>query len=318
MCVWGERETAVDRSGLSRHQKLRMYKLGICPRLSWLLSIQEFSLTWIERELEAPATKFLKRWSGLAKSATPNRLYLSRQNGGLSLPAISTLYKKYQSSRQCKLLTSTDPTVRKLAEDHHRSESLLTRKKFKPTEVVIDAMKEDPAYNRKTLKSVVKRTCNDGDEHVRKDHLCQLTRQGVMNWISTSSSAVVWAEALEGLPPETFKFALNASHDTLPHNANLSLWGKKISDQCLLCGERQSLIHVLNACIKALELRRYNERHDAVLSELHQRIKEYLPPSITSIVDLEDYQFPQHIAHTDLRPDIVCWDENQKRLCSLS
>ena len=175
-------------------------------------------------------------------------------------------------------------------------------------------MKEDPAYNRKTPKTVVKRRCNDGDEHIRKDHLCQLTSGGEMNRISTSSSAVVWAEALEGLPPETFKFALNASHDTFPHNANLSLWGKKTSDQCLLCGERQSLIHVLNACTKALELRRYNERHDAVLSEPHQRIKEYLTPSMTSIVDLEDYQFPQQIARTDLRPDIVCWDEDQKKI----
>ena len=33
-----------------------------------------------------------------------------------------------------------------------------------------------------------------------------------------------------------------------------------------------------------------------------------------SIVDLEDYQFPQHRAHTDLRPDIVCWDEDQKKI----
>ena len=67
---------AVDQSGVTRLQKLRLYKQSICPQLSWLLCIQEFPISWIQKELEAPTTKFLKSWAGLARSATPNRLYL--------------------------------------------------------------------------------------------------------------------------------------------------------------------------------------------------------------------------------------------------
>ena len=132
------------------------------------------------------------------------------------------------------------------------------------------------------------------------------------NWLdrlSTSSSAVVWAEALESLPPETFKFALNASHDTLSHNANLSLWGKTnaylgVSD---ITDTRPQCLYQSTS---------YEDTMKGTI--LHQRIKEYLPPSMKSIVDLEDYQFPQHIVHTDLRPDIVCWVEERKMMCSLS
>ena len=64
----------------------------------------------------------------------------------------------------------------------------------------------------------------------------------------------------------------------------------------------------------ALHLRRYNERHDRVLTELHNFIRQHLPPSISVTSDLEDYHFPHHIVVTDLRPDIVCWDDSEKRM----
>ena len=48
------------------------------------------------------------------------------------------------------------------------------------------------------------------------------------------------------------KFALNATSDMLPHNANLSLWRKSdnLSAACKLCGERQILCHILNNTAK--------------------------------------------------------------------
>ena len=60
----------VDACPVTRHQKLRLYKAGICPRLSWLLTIEELPITWVERQLEAMATRYLKKWAGLAKSAS--------------------------------------------------------------------------------------------------------------------------------------------------------------------------------------------------------------------------------------------------------
>ena len=73
---------------------------------------------------------------------------------------------------------------------------------------------------------------------------------------------------------------LNAVVDTLPHNANLRLWGKKETAACPLCGERQTLIYVLNNCRVALHLRRYNHRHDSVLSVLAVTVKEKRPASM--------------------------------------
>ena len=107
---------AVNAAPVTRRQKLRLYKAGICPRMTWLLTIQELPLTWVERQLETTATRFVKTWAGLAKSANTALLYLPQRMSGLKLPSLSALYKQLQVSRQCQLLTSADAWVRHLAE----------------------------------------------------------------------------------------------------------------------------------------------------------------------------------------------------------
>ena len=90
---------AVGVAPVTHRQKLRLHKAGIYPHLSWLLNIEELPFTWVERQLEAAATQFVKKWAGLAKSANTSLLYLPQKMGSLN--------KQLQVSRQCQLLTST-------------------------------------------------------------------------------------------------------------------------------------------------------------------------------------------------------------------
>ena len=39
---------AVDRCLVTCHQKLKLFKLAICSRLNWLLTIYEYLIMWIE------------------------------------------------------------------------------------------------------------------------------------------------------------------------------------------------------------------------------------------------------------------------------
>ena len=129
-------------------------------------------------------------------------------------------------------------------------------------------------------------------------------------------AAEVWSAAVNSLPSEGLKFALNAASDTLSHNSNLSIWRRRegLTDGCKLCGRKQTLLHILNDCPVALELRRYNQCHDSVLNEIVDFIKSRLPPGANIIADLPGamYQYPLQLAATDLRPDIVIWHENPK------
>ena len=89
--------------------------------------------------------------------------------------------------------------------------------------------------------------------------------------------------------------------------------GRRDSPNCPLCGERQSLLHVLNNCSVARD-HRYNHRHDAVLQEIVNFVKPKPPPATNLTADINEYAFPTHIVSTDLRPDIVWWDDQQKSL----
>ena len=96
---------------MTRKQKLLLYIVGICPRLYWDLSILELLVSWVISTLESKATRYLKRWSGLARSADASWLYLPRGSGMLQLLPISLLYKKLRSSQAALMLTSRDPVT---------------------------------------------------------------------------------------------------------------------------------------------------------------------------------------------------------------
>ena len=100
-----ERERAmmksVDRTPTTRRQKLLLFSGAVCPHLTWPLLIQEFSTTWVEKQLDSITTRYLKRWAGLSKSANTAILYLPHSLGSLNLLLLSTLHQKLQVSRQC-------------------------------------------------------------------------------------------------------------------------------------------------------------------------------------------------------------------------
>ena len=73
------------------------------------------------------------------------------------------------------------------------------------------------------------------------------------------------------------------------------------------------IIITTSAGAVARDLRRYNARHDAVLQEI---VVPCLPPTSSWTADIcDNYCFPTHITPTDLRPDLVWWDDSQKTLC---
>ena len=92
--------------------------------------------------------------------------------------------------------------------------------------------------------------------------------------------------------------------------------GKSSSSMCQLCHHpNQSLIHVLNNFSMALQLCRYNERHDDVLKVIASSIQNNLPSTTKLTTDLGgEYLFPSHIAPTDLHPDIIWWDDTSRTI----
>ena len=307
----------IDATPLTRQQKLRLFKYGVCPRLSWPLSVEVLPITWLERELQPLATKALKKWAGLPRSSNTSILFLPAKSGGLSLPSLVNIYKKMQATRMVQFFTSSDPGVRKAADLRLEEERKSQRMKFQPAEFVEELLSGVQPHSRCALTRAAKNILTEEEVDERHQVLCQLPVQGEMARLWEETSPELWVKAVQNLPPEPLKFALNASLNTLPTNANLHTWGKKTRDTCPLCKEhRQSLLHVLNHCQVAMDLRRYSQRHDEVLQVFGNFIQTSLPPHYSVTIDhlMWSYSFPHHITPTNMRPDIVWWSDHQREL----
>ena len=103
-------------------------------------------------------------------------------------------------------------------------------------------------------------------------------------------------------PSRVLSFAINSSIDTLPTFRNLELWGKKMSSNCKLCGNTQTLLHVLAGCKTILDQGRYTWRHNCVLNhiEMYIRVSQIMPTSsaiyqVDRSVDLPSH--PKSLLH---------------------
>ena len=310
----------VDAVPITRQQKLKLFKVAICPRLTWDLATSDLPISWLQNHLQPAATRFLKRWSGLARSADPNRLFLPKANGGLELPHLVTMYKKIHTAKAGSHMYSGDSAVRAIATQNTLHESQLQRALFRPHQEVVRVMKEDPSAPKKRVIARVKATIHSEDTAARLAHTTGLPVHGLTVREFEGRAALNWTTAISTLPEWCFKFALNSVTDTLPHNSNLCRWKKLPSPQCQLCGGYQSLAHILNSCPKALDLRRYTTRHNSVLKTIVYFIRSHLPDGMRVTADLpeEEYNFPQDVASTDLGPDIVIWDSQVIHIIELT
>ena len=236
-----------------------------------------------------------ERWSGLAQSAAPKRLFLPRSNGGLELPHLVTMYKKLHASKAGSHMLSSDSSVRTIATQVTLCESQLQRASFRPHQLVVGVMEEDPRASRKIVLMHVKAKIQAEDTASRLANSSSLPVQGFTVREYEGSAAQNWSMAVFNLPEWVFKFALNVVTDTLPHNANLSkwkklyvltavptLWGNPVSDpRPQLLPESLHLGPLLQA------------RHDDVLKVIFDFLQRHMAAEfqITSDLPVQQYTF---------------------------
>ncbi|XP_057679565.1 uncharacterized protein LOC130908002 [Corythoichthys intestinalis] len=192
-----------------------------------------------------------------------------------------------------------------------------------------------------------------GLEEERVGRALGLRQQGAWTrWEGTLQRKVTWSNIMQA-DLHRVRFLVAAVYDSLPSPANLHVWGKSETPSCSLCSGRGSLEHLLSSCPKSLADGRYRWRHDQVLkavaesiataissSKHHHAPKKAISfikagerprarPKITTgllhtapdwklHVDLgKQLRFPQQIAKTSLRPDMIILSEASKHLIML-
>ena len=213
----------VDTVPITSHQKLLLYRAAICPRLNWDFIVNQLPISWVTSHMESMATRFLKRWVGLARSANTSRLYLPKTEGGLGLPAITTVYWKQKAILASLIFTSSDPVVQHTAKLAINKELHLQRPTHMPMLEVRDIWQTDPGATKKSLVKKSKKYVDLCDKERRLEHARGLEHQGQLLRATDQKAAEILSSAVLQLPPEVLKFSLNAAQDTLPHNSNLAM-----------------------------------------------------------------------------------------------
>ena len=146
------------------------------------------------------------------------------------------------------LMTSRDAGVQHATKIQLQKENQAQRKKFRPITITQKTFTSIPEASSRTLARAVKNEVQKQDVWKRLAHAATFHVQGKFLEPSCDESARVWSRAIQSSSSARLKFAINAAQDTLPHDANLSLW-----NNCLLT---LSLLKITSCCnsIKVFEL----------------------------------------------------------------
>ena len=154
----------------------------------------DLPVSWVLTVLEGLATKYLKRWSGLAHSADIARLYLPKQDGGLGLPSVSLLHKKMKLTEAATLLASRDSLSRQVATRRVLKEDKSVRSKLHPLNICQDIMRSDPGISHTNLSSRAKNQVTNDDAAKRREHTVSLPSQGELMRAATFAPDI-WANS---------------------------------------------------------------------------------------------------------------------------
>jgi len=286
----------VENSGVNGLCKLFLYQHFVVPRLSWAFLVHDFSLSFAS-ELEVQATRRLKMWSGLYRSADVGTLYRQREHLGLQLTGISFHYQHMQIVRCCLLSSSQDPKVKDIfSRKQQRVNSFAHRwsgpKALSQLEPVVDhylrfAGQTDhsglgsqkglyfahPSINEVRAKTA--EVLGRLQEEKLVTHASCLVQQGAWtHWKDVRPFDLSWRNLIYGPGPRVISFVLNAQINSVKTPAMLKLWGYTTSSQCPLCSQpKATLHHIIVNCDVGLRQGRYTWRHDSVLSNIEPALK---------------------------------------------
>ena len=276
---------AIENSCLLGKFKLWCLQFMLIPKLLWPLLIYDIPISTVER-FEAKINKHTRKWLGVPPGLTDVALYGKRTKLALPLKSLVEEYKAGKARLLTMLQDSKDEHVRSV------EPTLKTGRKWKVAECVEAAkqslqLKEVIGYTQtdrkgfghgeeklwskagpKQKRDMVIHEIRNEEEQKRFQKAVQQAQQGQWTtWEDALQRSLTWNDIWH-MAPLRISFIIRAVYDQLPTNTNLVKWNKADDAKCSLCGQVQTLDHVLSSCNVALSQGRYTWRHNRVLRDL--------------------------------------------------
>ncbi|KAJ7995782.1 hypothetical protein DPEC_G00248160 [Dallia pectoralis] len=338
----------LERSGLPGKYKVCGYQHGILPRLLWPLLVYEVPLTTVET-LERRINSFLRRWLFVPKSFCSIGLYSSGSKLQLPITSVVEEFKTAKVRLAMMLRDSNDQAVRQAnivvktgrkwkasgalreAKERLRHGDIMgtvTQGRLGLGVITRASWKEARAKER---KGMVQKEIKAVEEESRQARAVAMKQQGSWTrWEGVRGRSLSWKD-IWNMEGHRIKFLLSSVYDVLPTPTNLQRW--RLTEDAGLTEGRFRWRHdqVLAQLADGLEKERKRKRTKAqdkgprficFLRPGEKAGKEYRHLGILGTaddwemrVDLgRQLKFPEKIAVTSLRPDIVLWSQTTRQV----
>ena len=357
----------VEKCRLPGRYKSWMVQHMMMPRLMWPLSIYNVPMTTVEK-IQKLITTSLKRWLGLPLKLSTACFYSKTSKLQFPYTELVEEVRVAKARNQVTLTNSKDTCISgaKIIIDGGRKVN--TPKEVEEAEYKLRmkdmtgrgnigheglGLRKTQYYHKsseKEQRDMVVKEIRNKEEERRRVKIIGQGQQGAMTRWEVPEQRLSHRDIIN--TSETrIKFLTKAVYDLLPTPANKNKWFGEEA-KCNLCNERGTLNHILTGCKTALSQGRYTWRHNKVLKEISDRIKEkakstkVVPQKVKSItfvkegekkperdhnicnrsyldtaqdwevrVDLNGrLRIPTSITTTDLRPDMVLISESTRQL----
>ena len=238
-----------------------------------------------------PINRYIRSWLGLPPGMSSVALYSKSAKLMLPLRSIVEEYKVSKIRTQWMLNNSADIRIREV------KPLLKTKMKFKAqdeinksvSELTFEEMRGPIQTGRHAVgwnhfakwsescsairAELIIRERRREIERERVTKAVQQSQQGRWTtWEDMVQRSISWNEIWK-MSLYRLTFVIRSIYDQLPSRDNLRRWGLTEDCKCELCGESETLHHVISNCKYAIDNGRYTWQHNKVLNEVVEAIK---------------------------------------------
>jgi hypothetical protein len=311
----------IDNSLIRNEYKLRVYTDYLLPSMRFHLTVNDMAKTHLDN-IDASVHRYIKKWAGLPRPGTLSFIHMPE---GANISTVSYLYLECHALAHISSRLKADNAVNHCLNSRLERESNWTHKIShisKCEELFHEVCPNTTDITPPRTKIAAKMSLKETTSKFWLDHVKTLTVQGsFLQLLALEKGATHWRSIMYDLPHGVCKFLINACSDSLNHNSNLLRWGKRSNDRCPACGNKETLLHVLNYCQVYLDQGRFTWRHNNILDYIRKCIIDGLDSkgfkhSTQADLDTNNPRFttvPVECAVTNLKPDIcVLLPDNNK------
>ena len=255
--------------------KLRVYIQYAIPSIRYMLTVHELTDTQLDK-LDHVHTNTIKAFLGMPPQG-PTPAILNSPDG-LGFPRLSELYVESHTMAYARCMVKADSRVLHALKSKLDREAKWKRKKTRYGSTIwknnydqaTDRFSDNIESSRwSAIKQSVKESVTQNRTVFWRDYIKPLVQQGnLLKLVQLKKSDLTWKSIIYDLPRGVLSFAVRSSIDYLPTFNNLKTWGKRTQTKCKLCGNHETLNHVLNHCSVPLNQGRYTWRHNSVLKHV--------------------------------------------------